>query len=57
MCQYMAVAGAGAGARAKIIVKLGAGAENKSFRLRNTAFIYRYASWSIGTYALHRIQQ
>ena len=28
-CQYMAVAGAGAGARAKIIAKIGAGAENK----------------------------
>ena len=40
----MAVAGAGAGARAKIIVKFGAGEEKKSFRLRNAAFIYRYAS-------------
>ena len=34
-CQYMAVAGAGAGA--EIMVKVGAGAENKWFRLCNTA--------------------
>ena len=33
----MAVAGAGAGA--EIMAKGGAGAENKSFRFRNTAFI------------------
>ena len=37
--QYMAVAGAGAGARAEIMNKAGAEAENKSFRLRNTAFL------------------
>ena len=35
----MAVAGAGAGA--EIMVKVGAGAENKYFLLRNTAFDYQ----------------
>ena len=32
-CQYMAIAGAGA----EIMAKVGTGAENKKFRLRNTA--------------------
>ena len=38
----MAVAGAGAGA--EIMVKVGAGAENKLFRLCNTAFDTRCSS-------------
>ena len=33
---------AGAGAGAEIMVKVGAGAENKKFRLRNTAVNYRF---------------
>ena len=39
MWQYMAVAlvGAGAEAEAEIMDKVGAGAENKYFRLHNTA--------------------
>ena len=40
----MAVAGAGAGA--EIMVKVGAGAENKLFRLRNTEIKYRISCYN-----------
>ena len=45
----MAVAGAGAGARAEIMDKAGAEAENKSFRLRNTAFLLWGVILTIGS--------
>ena len=43
----MAGAEAGAGARAEIIFKVGAGAKNKKFRLRNTARITIFLQYVI----------